>query len=186
VITLIKPDNEFDWTATKRINLRARALDRKQAASRGSASGSESPIEKEKQEEAAVDVSSTNDEISIDVPIEEYAQLEKSLNVATWASLTMTFIVLFVSANACVNTWFLTGSQLIPIPMFLSHYVFSLTFFKGWMIVCVLWLFVAACITSVLPLWESRLAIKSIFLGVVRDLFGGGLRKPGARDRTGV
>lgn len=71
--------------------------------------------------------------------------------------------------------------------MFLSHYVFSLNFFKGWIIVCVLWLFVAACITSILPLWESRLAIKSIFLGVVRDLFGGGVvRKGESSSRTDV
>ncbi|OAX44409.1 Na+/solute symporter [Rhizopogon vinicolor AM-OR11-026] len=169
VITLIKPDNEFDWSATKRINPRARAMDRKQAALRASASGSETPVEKEKQEDVAVDTSSANDDISIDVPAEDYAKLQKSLKVATWAALTMTFVVVF----------------LIPIPMFLSHYVFSLSFFKGWIIVCVLWLIVAACITSVLPLWESRLAMKDIFLGVIRDVFGGVVRT-GARSRTDV
>lgn len=104
VVTLIKPDNEFDWSATKKINPRGRALDRQQAALRDSASGSETPVEKEKQESAAVDAASTSDDISIDVPAEEYAQLEKSLKVATWASFTMTFIVIFVSANPCVNT----------------------------------------------------------------------------------
>ncbi|KAG0691799.1 hypothetical protein DFH29DRAFT_818901, partial [Suillus ampliporus] len=68
-------------------------------------------------------------------------------------------------------------SQLIPIPMFLSHYVFSLNFFKGWIIICVAWLFVSAGITSILPLWESRVAIKDIFLGMVRDMFGGAGKK---------
>ncbi|OJA16231.1 hypothetical protein AZE42_00057, partial [Rhizopogon vesiculosus] len=95
VITLIKPDNEFDWSATKRINPRARAMDRKQAALQASASGSETPVEKEKQEDVAVDTSSANDDISIDVPAEEYAELQKSLKVATWAALTMTFVVVF-------------------------------------------------------------------------------------------
>lgn len=61
-------------------------------------------------------------------------------------------------------------TQLIPVPMFLSHYVFSLTFFKAWMIICVIWLFIAALITSVLPLCESRQAMSAIVLGVVRDL----------------
>ncbi|PCH38689.1 hypothetical protein WOLCODRAFT_38226, partial [Wolfiporia cocos MD-104 SS10] len=57
---------------------------------------------------------------------------------------------------------------LIPIPMFLSHYVFSLTFFKGWVIICVIWLFIAAFITSILPLWESRRAMTQIARGVIR------------------
>lgn len=167
VVTLIKPDNEFDWSATKRINPRAREMDRKQAtlpdSASGSGSGSDSPVEneKEKQEGATADVASAIDDITIDIPAEEYAELQKSLKVATWASLTLTFIVLF----------------LIPIPMFLSHYVFSLNFFRGWIIICVMWLFVAAGITSVLPLWESRAAIKDIFLGMVRDMFGGAARK---------
>ncbi|KAG1757750.1 Sodium:solute symporter family-domain-containing protein [Suillus lakei] len=145
VVTLIKPDNEFDWSATKRINPRAREMDRKRSpiSDSASGSGSDSPVEKEKQE------------------AEEYASLQKSLKVASWASLTLTFIVLF----------------LIPIPMFLSHYVFSLNFFRGWIIICVMWLFVAAGITSILPLWESRAAIKAIFLGMVRDMFGGVVRK---------
>jgi hypothetical protein len=99
VVTLIKPDNEFDWSATKRINPRAREMDRKQAALPDSASGSDSPVEKEKQEGATADVASAIDDITIDVPAEESAELQKSLKVATWASLTLTFIVLFVSAN---------------------------------------------------------------------------------------
>ncbi|KAG2056983.1 Na+/solute symporter [Suillus hirtellus] len=168
VVTLIKPDNEFDWSATKRINPRAREMDRKRATLPDSASGpgSNSPVEKEKQEDAAVDVASAEDDTTIDVPAEESAELQKSLKVATWASLILTFIVLF----------------LIPIPMFLSHYVFSLNFFKGWIIICVVWLFVAAGITSILPLWESRAAMKDIFLGMVRDIFGGGARKRAIRS----
>ena len=63
-------------------------------------------------------------------------------------------------------------TQLIPIPMFLSHYVFTLTFFKGWMMICVIWLFIAAFITSILPLYESRRAMGTIVGGVVLDLRG--------------
>lgn len=101
VVTLIKPDNEFDWSATKRINPRAREMDRKRATLPDSASGpgSNSPVEKEKQEDATVDVASAEDDTTIDVPAEESAELQKSLKVATWASLILTFIVLFVSAN---------------------------------------------------------------------------------------
>ncbi|KAG2369496.1 Sodium:solute symporter family-domain-containing protein [Suillus spraguei] len=160
VVTLVKPDNEFDWSATKRINPQARKMDRKQATLPDSASGSDS-VEKEKPGVTVDVLALAKDDIMIDVPAEEYAELQKSLKIATWASLTLIFIVLF----------------LIPIPMFLSHYVFSLNFFRGWVIICVMWLFVAASITSILPLWESRAAIKDIFLGIVRDIFGSEARK---------
>ena len=58
--------------------------------------------------------------------------------------------------------------------MFLSHYVFSLTFFKAWMIISITWLFIAAFITSVLPLLESRQAMGTFLGGVIRDINGHG------------
>ncbi|KAH7929342.1 Na+/solute symporter [Leucogyrophana mollusca] len=166
IITLIKPDNDFDWEETKKINPRAREMERQRAlvdkADATSHDGEEFPVDSEKQKsETATHVSSVKEVPSRVENLENYESLKKSLKVATWASFIMTFIVLF----------------LIPIPMFLSHYVFSLAFFKGWVIVCVIWLFVAACITSVLPLWESRAAMKDIFQGLIRDTFKGGLRK---------
>jgi hypothetical protein len=71
------------------------------------------------------------------------------------------------------------GRQLIPIPMFLSHYIFSLRFFKAWLIISVIWLFLSAFITSVLPLVESRRAMLEILSGAMKDLFG---TRPKRRD----
>ncbi|KAH7912992.1 Sodium:solute symporter family-domain-containing protein [Hygrophoropsis aurantiaca] len=160
IITLIKPDNEFDWEETKKINPRAREMEKQRAAldkaEAASQDGDDTPADSEKQKSEAATHTSSEEEGPARVEnLENYESLKKSLKVATWASFTMSFIVLF----------------LIPIPMFLSHYVFSLTFFKAWVIICVIWLFVAACITSVLPLWESRAAMADIFRGLVRDSF---------------
>ncbi|KAH9925239.1 Sodium:solute symporter family-domain-containing protein [Fomitopsis serialis] len=180
IVTLIKPDNEFDWSATKNINPRGRAIDEqlkrglnptKDSMSKentNSETATTAGSEKGEKTDAMVVTNSVDDEdedTSLAVPEErrpeDYETLKKSLRAATWASVIMSFIIVF----------------LIPIPMFLSHYVFSLAFFKAWVIICVIWVFVAAFITSVLPLYESRQAMVEISRGVVRDVFGGGLAK---------
>ncbi|GBE84789.1 predicted protein [Sparassis crispa] len=163
IVTLIKPDNKFDWTETKKINSRGHALvsagrpDEPQT--RSSLNGPTSALKSEKNSEV-MHVLTANDKMELDLKDdthEDTEMLQKSLVMATWSSLAVTFILIF----------------LIPIPMFLSHYVFSLHFFRAWVVISVLWLFVAALITSILPVWESRDAMINICRGIIRDTFGG-------------
>ncbi|KAL4962040.1 sodium:solute symporter family protein [Aspergillus stella-maris] len=57
---------------------------------------------------------------------------------------------------------------IIPIPMFLSHYVFSRGFFTGWVVISFIWVFVAFILCGVLPIWETR-----VFWGnMVRRMVG--------------
>lgn len=188
VVTLIKPDNEFDWSETKKINPRGRAMDveRMKAAQSSpkdvdgpSADGSIHEKDSEKADALTRTSSIKEPETPIDdAEVEDYETLRKSLKVATWLSVSMSFIIIFVRDDRRLSSRLLMFvPQIIPIPMFLSHYVFSLTFFKAWVIICVIWLFIAACITSILPLWESRGAMADIGRGVIRDAFGGGLRR---------
>lgn len=55
-----------------------------------------------------------------------------------------------------------------PIPMYGSSYVFSKPFFRGWIVVGIIWLFFTAFGIIVFPVWEGRKTIaftaKSIFL----------------------
>ncbi|KAL4791074.1 Sodium:solute symporter family-domain-containing protein [Aspergillus venezuelensis] len=46
---------------------------------------------------------------------------------------------------------------IIPIPMFLSHYVFSRGFFTGWVVISFIWVFVAFILCGILPIWETRM-----------------------------
>ena len=191
IVTLIKPDNKFDWAETKRINPRGRANDQlESSATKTSDSSSDNPsssegvmedLEKKDRAPATVHSVDNSDAISAlsgEQPPEDYETLQRSLRAAIWASVAMSFIIVFVRlfwfllAGTSVRTTILTTlhAQLIPIPMFLSHYVFSLTFFKAWMIICVIWLFIAAFITSVLPLCESRRAMGAIVRGVILAL----------------
>ena len=124
IVTLIKPDNEFDWSETKKINPRGRAID--EQLKRGSnptmdgmpkdnansetatASGSE----KGEKSEAVVGTNSVedvNEDPAFAVPEdrrpEDYETLKKSLRAATWASIIMSFIIVFVRIPGSYSIW---------------------------------------------------------------------------------
>ena len=67
---------------------------------------------------------------------------------------------------------FLFVAQLVPLPMFGSGYVFSVEFFTGWVVVSLIWSFLSAFITCLLPLWESKAALQLISTQIFNDLFG--------------
>ena len=58
---------------------------------------------------------------------------------------------------ACIVAPILTFSIafLIPVPMFLSHYIFSLPFFTAWIVITFIWVFCSTAISVVLPIVEA-------------------------------
>lgn len=102
MITLIKPDNKFDWSETKKINPRGRALDQDRADQMQTTSQvidvplSAVDSEKGSGKAEAVNRTSSLKEASFEEQPENYQELEKSLKVATWLSLIMSFIIVFV------------------------------------------------------------------------------------------
>jgi urea-proton symporter len=67
---------------------------------------------------------------------------------------------------ACISATVLTLLMdfAIPIPMFLSHYVFSSRFFTGWVVISFIWVFFALGSCAILPVWEAA--------GFFRDFWG--------------
>ncbi|KAJ3033959.1 hypothetical protein HDV00_005621 [Rhizophlyctis rosea] len=59
-----------------------------------------------------------------------------------------------------------------PIPMYLSHYVFSKGFFYGWVIFGLIWAICSSLTVIVLPIWESRHSFAATFRGIKGDLTG--------------
>ncbi|KAK6502892.1 hypothetical protein TWF481_007932 [Arthrobotrys musiformis] len=59
-----------------------------------------------------------------------------------------------------------------PIPMYGSKYVFSEKFFTGWVIVGIIWAFVALGITGVYPLWEGRESMARVGKGFLMAITG--------------
>lgn len=74
---------------------------------------------------------------------------------------------------ACV---FLTLAFIVvwPMPMYGSSYVFSKKFFTGWITVGFIWIFFAAGVVIIGPLWESRGSIGRTFRGMYWDVTGQG------------
>ncbi|KAI9272012.1 Sodium:solute symporter family-domain-containing protein [Sporodiniella umbellata] len=59
-----------------------------------------------------------------------------------------------------------------PLPMFFSRYVFSKTFFTGWVIVSIAWAFFGFIAVGVYPVYEARNTLAYIFIGVWKDILG--------------
>jgi hypothetical protein len=92
---------------------------------------------------------------------------------ATVSSVALTLIMLIVSFATC--TKYSSPDlllQLVPLPMFGSGYVFSVKFFTGWVVVSIIWSFLSAFTTCLLPLWESKAALKFIGRQISNDLLG--------------
>lgn len=75
---------------------------------------------------------------------ERFLDDPKAIRRNYWIALTLSIVLSF------------SMDFLIPIPMFLSHYVFSHNFFYAWVVISFIWVFFSMGITSILPLWETR------------------------------
>lgn len=43
-----------------------------------------------------------------------------------------------------------------PLPIYGSRYVFSQSFFTGWVVVAIIWIFISLALVGIYPLWEGR------------------------------
>lgn len=71
-------------------------------------------------------------------------------------------------------TLFLSVALLVlwPMPMYGSSYVFSKTFFRGWIVVGILWMFCSAGAVCIYPVWEGRRTIARTTKCAIADLMG--------------
>lgn len=177
VVSLIKPQN-FDWEITRAINVQSRSLEvvsPRRSSSQHTPSATPKPGEKDvksseipspgspvltpdpRDEKHAIDPIRMDEErqTSLDAAVEDHpSRLRSALKLACIASIVLPFIMDF----------------LIPIPMFLSHYIFSLHFFTAWIVISFIWVFSSTVISVVLPIWETRLFFKQIFREIIRDI----------------
>jgi hypothetical protein len=155
VVSLIKPDN-FDWAVTRAIGTDETGIPP------GSENSSEPTLapgeESESKEEKKVGKSNKplqstsprrtseiirdeEKQAAFDTELEEEpSKLRSAFKLACVASFVLCFLMDF----------------LVPIPLFLSHYVFSLHFFEAWVIISFIWVFSSAAVSVVLPIWETR------------------------------
>lgn len=75
---------------------------------------------------------------------------------------------------AVIMCLFLTFSLLVlwPMPMYGSGYIFSKPFFRGWIVVLFIWIFISSYIVIIGPIIESRSSIFNTLRGIYWDLTG--------------
>ncbi|KAN0062440.1 urea active transporter [Thecaphora frezii] len=78
---------------------------------------------------------------------------------------------------------FLAIWMLWPFIMYAGHYTFSPGFFTGWLVVSLIWTFVALLVFAFLPLWEGRRLIATIVVGVISGKGGKGGEREGEKRR---
>jgi urea-proton symporter len=57
---------------------------------------------------------------------------------------------------------------LIPLPLFFASTIYGVGSLKTWVIVAILWAFLAAFTVVLYPLWESRVAIVMVTKGIIK------------------
>lgn len=93
----------------------------------------------------------------------EQAKLLRASKIAKSTTAVMTLVLLVL--------W--------PMPLYGTGYIFSQSFFSGWVIVGIIWLLCSTMAVGVYPLWEGRESLARNFGGMFRELTGKGGRRPG-------
>ena len=170
-VSLVKPD-DFDWEVTRAINAPSIIV----AESSRPVSVEANPAEKRRDGNAEkptnVDdkatpmtgsppaTESSTDEGELPtiqyedkemLEDEQFLESPKALRRAYVLALILSIVLSFIM------------DFLIPIPMFLSHYVFSEHFFYAWVVISFIWVFGALGICGILPIWETRQFWKLLF-----------------------
>lgn len=152
-VSLIKPV-PFDWEITRSINAPSSATTTIQDESSNHDLPRVQDEEKKRRESCHRDLPTVLDEEKQmredNAALEEPSKLKSAFKLAVISSFLLTFIMDF----------------LIPIPMFLSHYIFSRGFFTAWVIISFIWVFCSAAISIILPIVEAL----GFFRGLVEDI----------------
>lgn len=107
-------------------------------------------------EEANVDLELVPGEFqrTADDEAEEQAKLLRASKIAKYTTVGMTLVLLIL--------W--------PMPLYGTGYVFSKSFFTGWVVVGIIWLIGSLMAVGIFPVWEGRKdlwgTMKSIYLDI--------------------
>lgn len=169
VISYMKPDN-FDWEITRSINLpQILSSEATPAGSDSEATTASPPTgtdeEKKSHPENALThntlptvLDEEKEALADAAVLEDPTRLKGALRFAYISATVLTLIMLMI----------------IPIPMFLSHYIFSVGFFKTWVGISFVWVFFALFACAILPIWEAKGFFRDFYREVVGEWKGRG------------
>ncbi|OBZ78440.1 putative urea active transporter 1 [Grifola frondosa] len=87
--------------------------------------------------------------------------LTKSFNIAAWASVILTLVMLII----------------IPLPLFFAQTIYGVRGLTAWVVIGMIWTFCSAISVVLYPLYESRAALRLISRGMIKDVFARGSGK---------
>jgi hypothetical protein len=185
VVSLIKPD-DFDWTITRDINApsslygdvapgpKAGATLADPTTTTGAESHGVAPVETHAEEEEPKDPNHNRDLPT--VIDENKEEAEDAAILENPKSLQRTFMMALILSTVLS----ITMDVIIPLPLFLSHYIYSKGFFTFYIVISFMWVFAAFGLCGILPIWETR----TFWREFLTEVFTG--RKKNANVVTGV
>jgi len=66
---------------------------------------------------------------------------------------------------------------LIPLPLFFASTIYGVGGFTAWVVIAIIWAFLASFTVVLYPLWESKDALVRVFKGIVKDIMQPGTGK---------
>lgn len=189
VVSLIKPDN-YDWSTTRAINMesdrsfhgvtppvrdRTDSNETQTAGDDGVDAKKSTPAETPAPASPVLAPGAVPDEKYIASGRRDSIRLDEERQMSIDAALEHDPNSLRAAFRlACIASFVLPFIMdfLIPIPMFLSHYVFSEHFFTAWVVISFIWVFSSAIISVVLPIWETRTFFTQLAGEIMADFKG--------------
>ncbi|KAL3469708.1 Sodium:solute symporter family-domain-containing protein [Aspergillus californicus] len=147
-VSLLKPD-DFNWERTRAINAPGTTILSASIEQDGTGSKPNPPtVRQAPSEEETADA----------VQVEDPKLLQKTFVMALIVSAVLSLLM----------------DVIIPIPMFLTHYIFSRPFFTAWIVISFIWVFVAFFLCGILPIVETRTFWMGMFRRMLNGLSGSG------------
>ncbi|KAJ3757060.1 urea transporter [Lentinula raphanica] len=160
VTSLIWPD-DFDFDITRAINNPSARMSSDESKETRPKDRFEEEGEERKEEVRESEAPSfvANSTIPTDEQEElDPVKLEAAFRFAAWSSLGLLLVLII----------------LIPLPLFFAQTIYGVQGLSAWVIIGIIWTFASAFSVVLYPLWESRVALRQIGRGIVKDVFAKG------------
>ncbi|EXJ77969.1 hypothetical protein A1O3_09128 [Capronia epimyces CBS 606.96] len=149
VVSLARPDN-FDWSVTRDINAPSSLYGDVVPGPNAAGTDATRAVESRAEE---LEPKDPNHNANLPTVVdEEKEEAEDAAVLDNPQSLQRTFMFALILSTVLS----VTMDFIIPIPMFLSHYIYSKGFFTFYIVISFIWVFGAFGLCGILPIWETR------------------------------
>ena len=105
--------------------------------------------------------------------------LNKAFKFAAWSSVALvrSLVHHFLLSLLTLMAQTVIMIILIPLPLFFASTIYGVGGLTAWIVIAIIWAFIASFTVVLYPLWESRVALIHVFKGIVKDIMQPGSGK---------